>query len=70
MSTYSIENFKANACILDEMWMSQKIAKNAPFLTILPSEKFKYLENETIFFQTVSVEIHQILAPITYIKTS
>ncbi len=33
------------------------------------SEKFKYLENGTIFFQTVCVEIHQTFARITYTKT-
>jgi hypothetical protein len=35
---------------------------------IVPSEKFKYVENETIFFQTTCVEIHRTLDPITYVK--
>ncbi len=39
-------------------------------LAIVSSEKFKYLENSAIFFQTACAEIHQIRVPITYIKTS
>ncbi len=44
--------------------------KNMPFGMIVSSEKFKYLENGTIFFQMACVEIYQTLAPITYIKTT
>ncbi len=58
--------FEPNRCILNEIWTSQKIAKNAFFLTIVPSEKFRYLENGTIFFQTACVQTHQTLAPIIY----
>ena len=50
--------------------MSQKIAKKCTFLAIATSQKVKYLENGTRFFETTCVEIHQILAPITYIKTN
>jgi hypothetical protein len=47
-----------------------KNRKKCHFLTIVLSEKFKYLENGTIFCQALCVEIHQTLASIKYIKTS
>ena len=36
----------------------------------VPSEKFGYLKNGTIFFEKVNVRFHQTLASITYIKAS
>ena len=47
-----------------------KNRKKCTFLATAPAQKLKYLESGTIFVQTACVEIHQILAPITYIKTS
>ena len=42
-----------------------KNRKKYHFLTIVLSEKFQYLKNGTIFFQTACATIHQTLAPIT-----
>jgi len=44
--------------------------KKRTFWMTVPSTKFKYLENGTIFFQMAGAEIHQTLAPITHIKTN
>ena len=34
------------------------------------TDKFEYIENGTIFFQRVRIEIYQTLAYVTYIKAS
>ena len=44
--------------------------KKRHVLVRLPSEKFKYLKNGTIFFEKVDVEIHQTRPSITYLKTN
>ena len=46
--------------------MSQKCG----LWVIVLSEKLKYLDNGTLFFETACVEIQQTLSPITYVKTS
>ncbi len=66
-------NFKPNRCLLYEIWMSQrtqKIVKNAFFLLVVLSEKFKYLENGEGSFWTNWTEIYQTCFPIKYVKTS
>jgi hypothetical protein len=44
----------------------RKNRKTCTFLTIVPSEKFEYLKNGTIFFEMACAEMLQTLAPITY----
>ena len=44
--------------------------KKRHFLVRVPSEKFRYLKNEIIFFEKVDVRFHHTFISITYIKAS
>lgn len=44
--------------------------KKYAFFAIVSSERFKCLQNGTLFCQTAWVEIHQAFALITYIQTN
>ena len=66
--TYSQYKFELNWIY---HWWDIDVIKNHekwPFLTIVPPEKYKYLNNGTIFFQTACVTILRTLTSKTYIK--
>ena len=66
--TYSQYKFQLNC---KYRWWDIDVTKNHekwPFLTIVPSEKYKYLNNGTIFFQTAWVTILRTLTSKTRIR--